>query len=140
MAYITRIREQDIILYALYLIKSRNKEATPYVSFAQINKYKELIINGLNEFNMNYEILPGATKPADVSFRPELKKAVEKISLNVDPQSKNYSLSKEHSEEAIFARINATTPLYIRSFFEPEGYEQLLGLQQQEMQNNQRSK
>lgn len=140
MARTTIIHDNDIVYYALYLVKSRNNYQTPYVTFQQIEQYKKQIINGLDSFKMKYQIIPGETIPADLSYKPELQSAVEKISLNVDKSKNIYWLNKEHSTEALFARVNATTPMYIRSFFEPEGYEQLLNLAPRSEQARQRSK
>lgn len=115
----------DFAYYALYL-KGNNST----ISFERIAQYVKLVKADLDAFNVDYTIVNGESAVSDLSFQQSLTEKAKKIKLVKDQENRLYSLNI-NDPDGLFVRINSSIPLYIRSFFEPKGYEETLGLSKQ---------
>lgn len=117
----------DFAYYALFLkaYKTRN----PKISYDQIEKYVKRIRTDLDSYNVDYSIMNGESTFSDISLQPSVTERAKKIKLVKDPERRLYSLNI-NDYEALTAKINSTIPFFIRSFFEPKGFAELLGLEE----------
>lgn len=121
----------DIIYYALYLKECRTNN--PKISYDKIENYVKKIKVDLDSYNVDYTIMKGESEFTDLSIEPSIVERAKKIKLVKDSGRGLYSLNIQDSE-ALQVRLNSTIPYYIRSFFEPKGYAEVLGLNEQDNQ------
>ncbi len=112
----------DFAYYAFYL-KGNNSA----ISFERIAQYVKLVKADLDAFNVDYTIVNGESAVLDLSLQKSLTEKAKKIKLVKDQKNRLYSLNI-NDPDGLFMKVNSSIPLYIRSFLEPKGYEEILGL------------
>ena len=135
MKDVFEIYKEDLIFYAFYLTRTRKPDQELYITKQQMNAYIASVENNLKANGITYKLLDGKNMPDYKKCSPEAIASLEKTKFQI--LNNAYNMNANISINDLRTRIFLSTKMVLRSYFEPKGYRDILGIENLDINSKQ---